>query len=138
MFQAEPRQHSRRLKQFGVRGHQSAIRAIVKMQVVEVAVLEEAITDQRRGMTRKLAGFIKQKKLEARANNSDVIGIKLKQAALDVTGAIRWKRTERPCTQEAMQTLQHGEGNGAGGSENIARYGPRVLTCPLQAWQGNG
>ena len=65
MFQAEPRQHLWRLKQFGVRGHQLAIRATVVLQPEEAQLVEEAITDQKHGMTRKLAMFIKQRKAEA-------------------------------------------------------------------------
>ena len=111
-------------------GHQPGVNAWCVMSGAEKARVEEAICAQRVAATRKLQLSIAEAKKYALSTKTVPV-IKLRRVKIDMTGCIKWSRSEKG---NAVGARQHDEaGNGDRDQPKIhdrPRSASRLLTCP--------
>ena len=112
------------------------------MQVEEKVLVEEAITEQRIGMTRRTVIATRQKKRDAEGQSNTVPSrvVKAKMVKPDMRGVIKWRRSERYVPKDSQAAERHGGGSAdsssaaAGDASTLeaapVAYASRQLMCP--------
>lgn len=122
LFTAEQRQHLRRLRALGIKGHMPGIKAVCTLNEEERQVVAEAIASQRCGCNPKfLKAFRDMKARQSQARGQGLQTMLMKKVKLDSRSSIRWKRVVKHQAGEADDVTD--------GIDSTIRYSSRKLHC---------